>query len=190
MCDPGTLLVVAAAAATAVQQQQASNYENDYQKMVYGETQVQANSAALSQYAQLRQREYQEGAKAAEDIRSVTSQARAARAASTLQAAETGTAGGSVDALLRDFHRNELMSKGVVVSNLQATRLQIRAEERGVAAERQQRILSAMPRPSQGPLDSTIGILATGLSLASTGFSAHQDYKSSQKAGATGGGVG
>lgn len=190
MCDPVTaavVLAVAASAAQSVGQQQAADYENHYQKMVYGETVKQANSAALEQYASLRQREAQESEAAANGIQKLTSEARMARSAATLQAAETGTTGGSVESLLRDFQRNELVSRGVAVSNLEATRLQIRADERQVAAQRQQRILEALPKPVMGPFDSPMGIVNAGLSAASAGFGAYGAASSAQAAGATSG---
>lgn len=175
MCDPvtiGVTLAVVASAAGTIQQQQAASTENKYQELVYD----QRHAAALETFAALRQREFQEREKAAQDIRQVTAQARQAQGAAKLQALESGTGGGSVNTLLAQFERSQLMGVGAVQSNLSATSQQLHQE--AVAAGRLQN-----PQKVFGPLDSPIGILSSGLTVASAGFNAHQSGKAAQAAG-------
>lgn len=169
MCDPvtiGVTLAVVSSAATIAQQQQAANAENDYQKLVYGQKKAQV----FEQWQALREREYQERTKAAGDIQRLTSQARMATSAAKLQALESGTGGQSVSALLAQFERNQLTNVGVVESNLKATTQQIRREERAAGY-----IMG--PAQAFGPLDSGLGIAASGLQVASSGFNAYQATK-------------
>ncbi len=164
MCDPVTMTVLAvtATAAGVAQDQQAANTANKYEKVAYG----QRKDAALQTQQQLREREFQERAKAAQDIRAVTTQARAAAATARLSAAESGTGGASVDALLADFRRGELVNRGLGGDNLAALAAQIRAEQ--TAAGRIE-----AKRKHQGPLDSTLGIVASGLQVAGAGMTAY-----------------
>lgn len=169
MCDPvtiGVTLAVASSAATIAQQQGASRAQNEYEELAY----KQRKAAAAEDVFQLRQREIQEQAKAAQEIRRVTSQARQAGAAAKLQALETGTGGQSVTALLDTFERGELANVGVVKSNLAAVQQQIRAQE--LAAGR-----ITGPAKSFGPLDSGIGIAASTLQVGSSAFNAYQATK-------------
>lgn len=165
MCDPVTItaLAVASAGATIAQQQHAANEQNRYQKFVYGER----KEAALETFNQLREREFQERAKAAQDIRRVTSQARMAQAQAKVSALEGGAAGGSVNALLAQFERGELANVGIVENNLATTSRQL--HQQAVAAGHIEG-----PQKAFGPLDSGIGIAAAGLQLASAGIGAYQ----------------
>ena len=160
------ILAATATGLTIAQQQGAASAQNDYEQLAY----KQRKAAAAEDVFQLRQREIQEQAKAAQDIRRVTSQARQAGAVAKLQALETGTGGQSVTALLDQFERGELANVGIVKSNLGAVQQQIRAQER--AAGRIQG-----PSTAFGPLDSPLGIAASALSVGSAGYSAYSAAK-------------
>jgi len=169
LCEPVSIsLAIAAVAASTAQQQQASKVQNKYEKIAYG----QRKEAAIEDFAQLRERTFQERAKAAQEIQRVTAQARSAAASARLNAIESGTGGHSVNTLLADFERGELANVGVVQSNLADTEHRIQAE--AVARGR-------IPGPQKvlGPLDTPLGILSAGLGAASAGYSAHQSYQAS-----------
>lgn len=173
ICDPVTIgvsLAVLASTASIVQQQQAADTENDYQELVYG----QRKSAAFETFVALQERELQERAKASQDIRRVTSQARQAGAAAKLQAIESSTGGQSVDLLYAQFERAELTNVGLVEANLAATSQQLKNEAR--AAGRLQG-----PGMSLGPLDTPAGVAASGLGVLSSGFGAYQATKPAPK---------
>jgi hypothetical protein len=168
VCEPVTLGILAATAAAAgvAQQQNASNVANEYEKIAYG----QRKDNALATFGALRQRELQEREKAAQDIRAVTSQARASQNAARLQALESGTGGQSVDALLSNFERGELANVSIVRTNLAntATQLQNEAYAAGRIQGKQKHL---------GPLDSGIGIAASTLNVASAGIGTYAASK-------------
>lgn len=170
MCEPVTIaLAVAAVGATVAQQQQASDAANDYEELVYGQRKAQA----FETFAALREREYQERAKAAQDIRQVTARARQAGAAARLQATESGTGGASVRALYSQFERSELMGVGVAEANLAATSQQLRREARAAG-------MLQGPAKSFGPLDTGWGITSTVLSAGTAAFGAHQQAQAAK----------
>lgn len=163
------VLAIAATAATTYQQQQAADFQNDYNSYVFKETSKQANAAALEEYVTLRRN-------ATQGVAEIAREAKRARAGAVLQSAETGVAGGSVGALLRDFQRNELVSRGISAQNLAD-------EERGVEARRMGRIFGAQTLDSMGPLSTGFGVVASGLNVASAGVGAYSSAKGAQQQG-------
>jgi len=138
---------------------------------VYG----QEHAHAFETFAALREREYQERAKAAQDIRAVSAQARAAQGAAKLQALEAGTGGPSVSLLMDQFERSRLMSVGIVQGNLEGVSQQLKNQAREAT-------FIMRPQRSIGPLDSSLGLLASGLAVGSAGLGAHQAYPTAPQA--------
>jgi len=163
------VIAVAASAAASAQEQKAADAQNKYQAKQY----ALANRASLEQYASLRDREQQERAKGAQDLAQVTAQARMATASAALQGIESGTAGHSVEALLRQFESVELGNQQVALANAAAISRQTRAEERGIYQD----LVASRPNPVLGPLNSNLGILGAGLNAASAGFGAYTATK-------------
>lgn len=162
MCDPLTITAIAAVGATVAQQQQASHAANKYEDLLYG----QRKDQALAQFAQLREREFQERERAAQDIASITRQARQAQSAAKLQALESGVGGASVAALMNEFERGQLASIGTVRGNLAATSAQLHEEARAAG------YVQKAPRQF-GPLDTGFGIAAVGLQATGAGLNAY-----------------
>ncbi len=173
-----TITAVTMAALSTVQQQIAANQAED----VYDDTVKNADRAALEEFSMLDKRRRQEEAKAAQTIASTTSAARKARASAALSAIESGTQGGSVDALLSQFEQNELEGAQTHVTNLQFTREQLEAEKRATAARRNDRVFSALP--GGGPFDSLFGTIFAGAQIVGTGITTRADVKAQKAAAA------
>ena len=155
MCEPNTI----AFTLGVMQRQQASEAENRYEMLAYG----QRKEAAFQAFAALRDRELQERQKAAQDIRQIREQAQAAQGAARLSALEAGVRGASVEHLLRSFEGGELTSVGIANTNLADTAKQLR-EQAKAAANIQ------APRRTEGPLDSPMGLASSALGIAVAGL--------------------
>jgi phage terminase large subunit GpA-like protein len=169
MCDASLIAVgiaVLGAAVGTIQQQQQASQEKAYQEDV----QKAKQAAALDAYAQLKIREHQEREAAAADIARLTAQARAASGAARLQAVESGTLGGSVEALLADFARQELTGLHSIRSNLEKTTAQLHSQQEAALKVDQPYLLL-------GPLDTTAGKVAAGVNVLGAGFQAYQGSK-------------
>jgi len=165
MCDATVVAVAVAvigAGLSAYQQQSQANQEKEYQK----EVQKARQAEAIDAYAQLKIREFQQREQAAADIARLTAQARAAAGSAKLQAVESGTAGGSVEALLADFARQELTGVRSVRTNLAASVAQI---------QKSQKAALKVDKPSLllGPLDTNAGRITTGLGVVAAGTNAY-----------------
>ena len=162
ICDPISIGVIVSLAATGASidlQQQQSEAANEYEEAVY----KQSRANAFETFAALQQRELQERASAAQDIRAVTSQARQAASAARLQAIESGASGPSIQALYSVFERRELENVENVRLNLSATQLALRERARAAGYVRG-------PAIQQGPLDTPLGATVAGLQVASAGL--------------------
>lgn len=177
MCDPVTLFATSVAiTATAegvnyLQESRNADAQRDYQRYLYGANAELANEAANSSFLQLARRELQEREQASKAIADVTNEATLARGGARVGAASAGVAGNSVKALLDDFRRQELDYQTVTQRNLHATELQLQEERKGVAGERQGRILSMLPQPVQKP-----SLLNSALRVGGQAFNAYQNF--------------
>jgi hypothetical protein len=109
MCDPSTALMVAGTATQFVGQQQQASSQNAMNR----QRQELGTERALQNYrlqtSQAYKRMQQEREATGQEIREVARQSRRAQATGTVSAGEAGVTGKSVDAMLDDFERQELM---------------------------------------------------------------------------------
>lgn len=155
---------VAASAVTYANQSEAANNQADYQNKMYGRT----ASAAMSNFVQkndsVNRRLQQEEAVASEQSEALGSQVNQARSAVTVSAAERGVAGPSVQELLNNFSMVESRNNLNRYTNLRWQADQANEEQKSFQATGQSQIVSATPRPIQGP--SALGLgLDIGASL-------------------------
>lgn len=116
--------------------------------------------------AQVRRRQLQERAALSQQTIEVADRARSALAASTAQAAETGTAGGSLAALIDDFERQELNAQQALARNQQFRDQQAETQVQGIQAQTQTTLLNNLPDTLQVPsfLESLGSAVNAGLS--------------------------
>lgn len=146
-----TALSIAGNVQNFMAQSANANAQDKYQKAIYKTNTQIANDAATVQYGQLQRQQIQQHAAAAQSIGDVMAQARAAIGTGTVAAGESGTSGNSVDALLQEFHAEELRHTSSVIQNQTFADQQIATEALGVRSQQQGRILSALPQPVQKP---------------------------------------
>ena len=109
MCDPATMMTVAGTATQYVGQQQQASAQNAMNR----QRQELGTERALQNYrlqtSQAYKRMQQEREATGQEIREVSRQSRRAQATGAVSAGEAGVTGKSVDAMLDDFERQELM---------------------------------------------------------------------------------
>jgi len=187
MCSVAAAVAVGAQAVSTIQQQQQIRQQNRYQKIIHRANEQSANAAALSEFSALQDRQEQLRAGSAQDIARIAADARSQQATARVALLEGGGQGGNTaDALLRDFERQEIGFQQNTLANLAAEERNIQREREAARARQAGRIASTLPNPVQGPFDSPLGILQTGLNLASAGIGAQSQVSSAGQAGATG----
>lgn len=156
---------VAGSAVGAYGQQQQASYQAKAAKSQY---QVQMQNRATAQEAQERQfeitsREAQDAAKmayllnakrsrefeqqAAQEIYAVAQQSQKAAGATRVSAAEMGTAGISVDALLKDFTRQEMNYQTAVLREQESRAYMSNVERTAIQQQHTARLTGEMPQP-------------------------------------------
>jgi len=188
MCEPATLMAisigitVASTAATLAQQQQNVEAQEDFQKETHKFNSEVATQNAIRNYTALQRRQVQERQKAAIDIQTVARTSAAAQGTARAQAAESGTAGLSVEALINDFEREELEFQTQTIRTGQFRDAQFRDEAQGVRAGLQGQILSTLPAPVQQP-----DFIGAGLRIAGSSLNQFTQFRQDQiAAGNTG----
>ena len=173
MCDPITAIAVAGTAASIAQQQGQASDQRAYDRYMQREGTKSAHAAAIAEFQTLQTRENEERAAHAQAVSDITRQVRAAQASATTAIGETGQGGRTAEILIADFERHEGEALQASRGNLAATQDQLRREALAVRARERERIMSLVPPPRSGPLDSPIGIVASGLGIASAGANAY-----------------
>ena len=107
---------------------------------------------------QIRARQVQERAALSEQVIAISDQARAALAVSSVQSAESGTAGSSLLALQDDFERQEAKSQQALIRSQQFRDQQADAQAAQVRTGQRTNELNSLPDPLQLPrLLGTLG---------------------------------
>lgn len=172
MCDPVTSAILgfaASAASTVVgyeQQVAAAEQQNEY----YVANAKRANESAKQQYAQTQQRMLQEQATAAQDKQDAAREGRAAQATALVSAGESGVAGLSVDALLREFTSRTSNYKDRVDQQTEWSMAQLNNEMKGIKAQADDRINSVQRAAKPSFFDA-------GLRIATAGLDSYSGYK-------------
>lgn len=174
MCDPLTMVAVAGPVANIAQQQAAASAQRKYDRFIQREGTKSAHAAAIEEFKALQTRENEERAAHAQAVSEVTRQAREAQAATSVMLGESGQTGRTAEQLLNQFEQREAQAIQSSRQGLESVSGQLRREAFAVRARERERILSLIPPPRLGPLDSPIGIVASGLGIAGAGLQAFQ----------------
>lgn len=196
MCEPATIslalggLAIATSAATGIvsyigQSQQASAQASYQAQLAQARNQEILDNARLAQESYLQQaqqlnlRQQQEDEKASQQIQQTRLDAAQARATTRVATGEAGVAGLSVDNLLRDFYRQEDVFNESVRRNQIFSRLQTKADIKGLQAQAQGRIASVRPYTPEPVVRPNL--LGTALQIvgnvASRGSTLSDQYK-------------
>lgn len=143
-----------------VAQQQQANAMEEHQRRMYEVNKEIADRALVSQYTSLTKRQAEEQEKAAQEMQTISRQARMARSTATVSAAESGVSGLSVDNLMNDYFRKEFDFMTASQQQLRGTLFQLDLGKEQAKAEYQGRVMSMTPQPVNQP-----SALATGISV-------------------------
>ena len=169
MCDPVSIGFMVASTAVSVhaQQQQAKAQDSfNRHRQQLGTSRALANFA--NQTRQARQRQVQEREAAASEINEVYREARKRVATAQVAGAEAGVAGGSLQALINDFHRQQLEFGTNVNRNLEFRENNIEDQLESVRLGTQANIENLQFMPAQRP-----SYLGAALRIAGAGLSAY-----------------
>lgn len=155
-------LTLANNAVGYIQAYQAASAQESFGKDVYRLNKSMADQNAFDAYVALADRQIQEHEAAAKSLEEISASARKAQALVRVSAGEAGVSGGSTEALLTDFRRQELTKQAVVTRNLGWLDTQISREREGVRMQQYGQILSGLPQPVQYP-----SLLGTALQTGS-----------------------
>lgn len=176
MCDPLTLAVGSfmVSAASSVASYGAASAEAEAQNQRFEQNKINADRAATYEYQQnaLRKSQEQEATGEKRFDNMLESQRRAATAVAAADSA--GVTGLSVDSLIRDIYGAGDRAGDRISANGDMTLAQLNAQDRSIAARREDRI-NSMPK---GVKPSG---LALGLNIASAGLNAGTSYKKMTK---------
>jgi hypothetical protein len=170
MCNPVALIGLAVNAAQSVAGYAGQVQQAKQQNKLYVANAVNANKAAVNQYADTQQRIGQEQEAAAQQKIEVAREARAARATALVTAGEAGVSGLSVQGLLQEFYGREGQFNANTDRNLQWTEQQLTNSMKGLKAQATDRINSVQRAPRPSFLDAGLRIIAGGLD-------SYSDYK-------------
>ena len=185
MCFPlPVALAVASAAASAAgsaanyaQQSAQADAMNETNQAVAARNQKLAHASSSLQYQSLDERIEQERTKAAFEGSRIARESVQARSRVTAAAVEAGVKGGSVDALLADFERQEGEYLTAVKLNESMQEAQISREKAGVRLGLEGRLISSTPGLVARPSLLAASLSAFGSAVSSgvqVGSAAHQ----------------
>jgi len=157
MCDVAAALMAAQGVAGFVQGTMAANAQEDFQRDVQKMGASMAQRNAFDAYVALGDRQLQEHEAAARSIDEVALAAAKAQGLTRVAAGEAGVRGGSLDALLGDFKRQELSAQGLTIRNRAYLDSQFAREREGVRSQYQAQLLAGVPAPVERP--SVLGTL-------------------------------
>lgn len=164
MCHPAVsaaIAFVSTAVGTVVQSSQASKQQN-YQNAIAKRNADLANRAAITQYKALNDQAVQEAIKAGQAITDIARDSELARSRVEAAAVNAGVAGSSVEALLRDFEKQEGDFITATLLNEDFALEQIDLEKESVHTGHEGRLIASTPPLIQGP--NLLGAAATALS--------------------------
>jgi len=185
MCDPVSMTVASAGLQAGgqvfgfMQQKANAKATNKWQEQIHSLNTEQATKSGLAAYAALAQRRQEERAKAAQAINEVARDAVMARGAARVAAGEAGVGGGSVDALLSDFSRQELEYQSSVLHGQRLNEAQFEREGEAIQSQTYGRIVSTLAVPAQKP--NLFGLLLGIGGSALQGFDDATSYNKQSK---------
>lgn len=176
MCDAiafmavSTLATIGSIGVNYATQSANAKTQMAFQKMVYDQNKTLTEASLVNEYAAINERQSEERAKASQEIGAIMQQARAARSTAYLSSLEQGVSGLSVDSLLNDYAQKEAQFITRTQEQERATLMQIQRERIGLGYDAVGRLISATPRPIQGP--SGIAAAISGAAAATSFFAA------------------
>ncbi len=180
MCDPATAMMAGGFAMNAgsqVMAHQGQVAQAESQNAWNRQRQELGTERALENYAnqimQARARQSQEREAAANEINEVNREARKRVSTAQVAAGESGVTGGSLQALLNDFHRQQLEFGTSVRRNLEFREDNIEDQLESVRLGTQGRIEGLMFMPQQKP-----SFMGAALRIAGSGLSTFGNYAS------------
>lgn len=174
MCDVLAAVGFALSAASQIVSYQGQVAAAEQQNQYYVENAQRANESAKQQYAQTQQRMLQEQDSAALDKQDARREGLAAQATAQVAAGESGVAGLSVDALLREFTSRTSNYTDRVDQQTEWSMLQLNNEMKGIKANAEDRINSVQRAAKPSFIDA-------GLRIASAGLDSYSGYKDRQR---------
>ncbi len=154
MCDPFSVtagLVVTQTGTKFVQQSQHAKDQVEFAEERSKITTEAIREDAISRFSSLGRRSEQETEAAGQAITEITRQAMEASGVIMATSGASGVEGGSIDALLGDFRRQELARVRISETNLDNTIGQIEEEKKAVAAGSRDRLFQSRAAPVQRP---------------------------------------
>lgn len=177
MCVPlaavGIGMSLAGAGANYAQQSAVTSEARKLNEQMSARNQAMINASAANSYAATSAKLQQERIKAGDAVERVAQDALAARARVRAAGAEAGVGGGSLDALLNDYTRQEGNYVAGVTTNLQFAETQYGLDMTAIRIGQEGRLLNAtpdyIPQPNlfTSALGAFTGALSTGLSIDS-----------------------
>jgi len=177
MCIGAVGLAVAQfamSAGSAVMGFGAQQSEYEAQQQNYKNNRIEANRAAVDQYASTQNRQLQEAKASSQDLQDLNREALQGRATANVAAGEAGVTGLSVDALINDYYGQEGRQERTLSNNYQMTIDGLRDEMTGTQRQAEGRI-NSVPQGQKPSFASTaINILGGGLNAIS-GYQANKN---------------
>lgn len=166
MCNPAVGMAVAqfamsAASGIAGFGAQTSQYEAQQQQ--YKNNRIEANKAAVGQYAALQNRQLQEAKATSQEQQTLSREAAQGRATAKVAAGEAGVTGLSVDALVADYYGQEGRHERTLSNNYQMQSDYLRGEMEGVQSQAEGRINSVDQGQKPSFADAAIRIIGGGI---------------------------
>jgi hypothetical protein len=160
MCEP-TALAIGSLALNAGGSIAGASAANKQAKA----TKASALESLRLGVADVNARVREETAAAGQTSQQIAAAGEAGTATAQTSAAESGVAGGSVDALVMALLKQQSGAQGVVDANLSAVEAQAQRQRAGLAAEASSRIAGA---PVANPVATGLGIAGAGLDFLNT----------------------
>jgi hypothetical protein len=172
MCEPMTIALSMAALSAAMADKQGKEAAAA-QDQAHEDNKAMANASAMNEHRSLNQQINQEQEAAAAEKQ--TNKLEGMRALSTARtsAGESGVAGGAVDSLLRDIHRQNSTRTLAIDRNLDMATSQNRVNQEASEIGRQSRI-NSVAKPK---FNSSLNFANAALTGASTGLSTYGGAK-------------
>lgn len=154
MCDPFTVtaaITVGGGAYNYIQGEEQAKAQSKFASKQAAEGARAITADAIQQFSQIGVRREQEADAAAQAIAQITRDAVEAKGTGKASAGAGGVSGGSVEALISDFARQELARVSVAKTNLANTNQQLDQQGKSTAARANDAIFQNQPAPVQRP---------------------------------------
>lgn len=154
MCGPISPMMAAgigggAAGFNILQQGMQASAANRLGRRQYTQNRDEAIRAMVQQYTGTQRRVIEEREAAAQGLQQMLREAQ--EAVGTVRASTTNVEGASVEALVRDYERQETIRIGVAETNLRNFEVRAQEELEAIRSQAQSRINAGIPTPVQTP---------------------------------------